>query len=93
MRDPLKGWTRKDAALTDPFSIEQATVDRTGSGLKLRQVVQAALAAQVIRVVDHGLDPQGATVLEVLLDPGVLVEGVHGDLDTAGDELGLATSG
>jgi hypothetical protein len=30
VRDPLKGWTRKDAALADAFSIEQAMVDGTG---------------------------------------------------------------
>jgi hypothetical protein len=32
VRDPLKGWTRKDAALADPFSIEQAAVGGTGFG-------------------------------------------------------------
>jgi hypothetical protein len=52
VRDPLKGWTRKDAALADPFSIEQATVDRAGLGLEVGQVVQATLAAQVISIRD-----------------------------------------
>jgi hypothetical protein len=32
---------------------------------------------------------RSATVFEVLLDPGVLVERVHCDLDTAGDDPGL----
>ena len=89
MCDPLKGWTRQDAALADPFSIEQAAVDRAGFGLKFVEVVQAALAAPVVGVVDDGFDAQGATVCEVLLDPGVLGERVEGDLDTAGDEFGL----
>src|SRR5712671_4641372 len=31
----------------------------------------------------------GAFTLQVLLDPGVLVEGVDGDLGAAGDDLGL----
>ena len=31
-RDPLKGWTRKDAALTDMFMIQQSAVDVTGLG-------------------------------------------------------------
>jgi hypothetical protein len=58
----VSGWTREDAALTDPFSIEQATVRGTGFGLQVGQVVQAALAAQVVGVVDDGLDAQRATV-------------------------------
>ena len=33
LRDPLKGWARKDTALPDTFSIEQAAVDVTGFGL------------------------------------------------------------
>jgi hypothetical protein len=66
VRDPLKGWTREDAALTDPFSIEQAVVDRAGPGLQVGEIVQAALAAQVVGVVDDGLDPQRAAVFEVL---------------------------
>jgi hypothetical protein len=55
VRDPLKGWTRKDAALADAFSIEQSAVGGTGSGLQFGQVVQATLAAQVVGVVDDGL--------------------------------------
>ena len=41
-RDPLKGWARKDTALPDTFSIEQAAVDGTGLGLQLVQVGQPA---------------------------------------------------
>jgi hypothetical protein len=39
VRDPLKGWTREDAALADPFSIEQAAVGGTGFALQFGQVV------------------------------------------------------
>jgi len=89
VRDPLEGWTRKDAALADPLSIEQATVDRTGPGLKFGQVVQATLAAQIVGVVDDGLDAQRSAVLQILFDAGVLVKGIDGDVNPAGDDLGL----
>src|ERR1700757_4859082 len=70
-RDPLKGWTRKDAALADTFSIEQCGVDCTGPGLQLVEMDQPPQAAQVVRVVDHGLDPQRPPVFQILLDAGV----------------------
>src|SRR4051812_12759399 len=33
VRDPLKGWSREDAALTDPFSIQDSAVAGTGLDL------------------------------------------------------------
>src|SRR5690348_5920101 len=50
-------------------------------GLELVQVGQAGVAAQVAGGVDDGLDPHRLPVLEVLLDPRVLVE--HVDQDAA----------
>jgi hypothetical protein len=35
VRDPLKGWTRKNKTLADTFSVRYPAVDRTGFGLKL----------------------------------------------------------
>ena len=93
MRDPLKGWTRKDAALADTFSIEQCGVDRTGAGLQLIEIVQAAQTAQIARVVDDGLDTQRPPVLQILLDAGVPVEGVDVDLGAVGDDLGFVLTG
>src|SRR6266545_5450808 len=58
---------------------QQPLVDRTGLGLQAVEVGQQPLAAEVVGVVDHGLDAQGTAVLEVLLDAGVLVEHVDGD--------------
>ena len=89
VRDPLEDWIRKDAGLAGTFSLQQPGVDRTRPGLKLIEVMQAPLAAQVAGRVDDGLHPQGAAVFQVLLDAGVLVEGVDGDLGAAGDDLGL----
>ena len=51
-------------------------VDRTGPGLQFVEMLQPAQAAQVARVVDHGLDPQRPPVLQILFDAGVPVEGV-----------------
>jgi len=47
VRDPLKDWIRKDAALAGTFSVQQALIDRTRPGLELIKITQAALAAQV----------------------------------------------
>jgi hypothetical protein len=68
VRDPLKGWTREDAALADPFSIEQSAVGGAGFGLEFGQVVQATLTAQVMGVVDDGLDAQRPAVCRVAPD-------------------------
>ena len=48
--DPLKGWTRQDAALTDTFNIQQCGVDRTGACLQLIEMDRPPQAAQVARV-------------------------------------------
>src|SRR5512144_690607 len=64
VRDPLEDWIRKDTALADTFSLQYPSVDRTGFGLQLVEVVQAALTAQVVGGVDHGLDPQRTPVFQ-----------------------------
>src|SRR5207245_3310385 len=79
--DPRKGWTRKAArALAGMYSLHQPGVAVTGSGLQLAEVVKAALAAEVGRVIADGLHPQGAVLLQVDLDAGVLEGEVHRDL-------------
>ena len=54
VRDPLKGWTREDTALADTFSIQDPAVDRTGFRVKVVQVRQAGVAAQVTRALSEG---------------------------------------
>ncbi len=92
-RDPLKGWTRKDAALTDMFMIQQSAVDVTGLALEFGQMDQAAQHPEVGRVVDHGLDPQRAAFLEVLLGAGMFVADVDAYIDAAGDDPGSEDAG
>ena len=89
MAQSIWSWTRKDAALTDTFSIQQGGVDRTCPRLQFVEVLQAAPTPQIFRVVDHGLDAQRAPVLHILLDAGVPVEGVDVDLGAVGDDVRL----
>jgi hypothetical protein len=87
-RDPLKGWARKDKTLADAFSIHQTAVACTGLILQFVQVLQAGEVPQVPWGVDHGLNAQRPSFLEILLDPGVLVEHVHGRVYAAGHNPG-----
>jgi hypothetical protein len=77
VRDPLKGWARKDGALAGTFGIQYAPAGGAGLGLEFVQVGQAGVAAQVAGGAAGGLDPHRPAVLEVLLDPRVLA----GDID------------
>ena len=65
VRDPLEDWMRKDAGLAGTFSVQQPGVDRTRAGVNFIEVVPAALAPDVVGVVDDGLDPQRAAVCRV----------------------------
>jgi hypothetical protein len=85
-RHPLKGWAGKDSALADFHSIQQPVVDVTRFGFEVGQVRQAALAAQVVRVVDHRLNPKRFPVFEAQLDPGILERRVHCHLGPPGDD-------
>jgi hypothetical protein len=88
-RDPLDDWIREDAAaLVGNYSIHQPGVARTRFGGQLVQVLQAPLAAQVTRVVNHGLDSEGAILLKVDLDPRVLEGQVDGDVAAAVQQPG-----
>ena len=69
--------------------MQQPAVAVTGSGLKFIEVVQQAAAAEVVSVVDDGLDPQRTAVFHVLLDPGVLAEDVEGDRGDVPVDRGL----
>jgi hypothetical protein len=45
VRDPLIGWTRKHAALTDTFSLQDPPVAGTGLGLQVVEVGKPGVAA------------------------------------------------
>ncbi|MGH3267907.1 MAG: hypothetical protein ACRDN1_02385, partial [Trebonia sp.] len=75
--DPLKGRAREDCSLAGALSLQYAPVHGAGLALEFGEVGQAGVAADVAGAVDDGLDPHRPPVLEVLLDPGVLVEDVQ----------------
>jgi hypothetical protein len=50
VRDPLKGWARKDGALAGSLGFQYAPVDGAGAGLQFGEVGQAGVAAQVAGV-------------------------------------------
>ena len=86
--DPLEELGRDGTALADTLDDKQPPVGGTGLRLDLGQVPEAPLTAEIGRAVDDRLDPQRPALLEVLLDPGVLVEEVDRNLGPAGDDLG-----
>jgi hypothetical protein len=69
VRDPLKGWARKDGALAGTFGFQCAPVGGAGFGLECFKVGQAGVAPKIAGSVDNGLDPHRPPVFEVLLDP------------------------
>ena len=73
------------------FMIQQSAVDVTGLALEFGQMRQAAQHSQVGRVVDYGLDSEGAALLEVLLGAGVFVTDVDTDINAASDDPGSKT--
>jgi len=69
--------------------VQQPGVDRTRPGLQFGEIADAALAAEVIGRVHHGLDPQRAALLQVLFHPGMAPEGVDGHAIAAAVDRGL----
>ena len=86
--DPLKERGRNGTALAGTLNGKQTTIGSASLGLEFRQVVQAALAAQISRRVADGLDAQSATFLEIFLDAGVFVEHVDDDVHATRDNPG-----
>jgi hypothetical protein len=66
VRDPLKGWARKDGALAGTFGFQYAPAGGAGLGLEFVQVGQAGVAAQVAGGVDDGLDPHRPAVISII---------------------------
>src|SRR6266508_3143195 len=85
--DALQERGRDGKALADTLDLQQPAVGGAGFGLEVGEVVEAALAADVVGLVDHRFDAQRPAFFQVLLDAGVLVEDVDGDVGAAGDDL------
>jgi hypothetical protein len=91
-RDPLRGWARKDAALTDTESIDYATVDVTGlardssSCSSRRRTPRSPVSLMTVSM--RNAQPQ----LRLGLNPAAPEVGVEGDLVTAAQQPGAITA-
>ena len=81
----LPSWLRVGREIRSKAGLAKTQPWPTRSGSISRPLIARALASsssrcataltpQIVGCVDHGLDPQGPAVLQVLLDPGVLVK-------------------
>src|SRR6266567_2309097 len=86
--DPFKERGRNGTALSGTLNGQQTTIGGASLRLQFRQVVQAALAAEVGGRIAHGLDTQRAALFQIFLDPRVFVENVDDDVHTTCDHLG-----
>src|SRR6266545_3055011 len=88
--DGLEGADADDAVLAGALEGDEAPVDVAHDGAQVREVGQRLADAEVIGVVNHRLGAEGPALLEVLLEPRVLVFdgelGLHPVLDHAGAE-------
>ena len=87
--DALKERRADGTALAGLFDHKQPPVDLAGFVDQFGEVLKAAFDIEIERVVDDRLDPQRATVLQILLDAGVLVAEVDPDLGAGGEDPGL----
>ena len=79
---------RQATVVGERFGLEDAAVDVIAQGAEVAQVRQPPSDAEVIGIVEGGLGAQGALLLEILLDPTVLVGDVHAGVDACGDDVG-----
>ena len=74
------------AGVADALDRKHLLVDAGTRGPQLRQGFQGLLGLEVGRVIDRGLGPERAFLLEILLDVGVLVGDVQAGGDARGDD-------
>jgi hypothetical protein len=86
--DALKERRADGTALAGTLDHKQPLVDAAGLVDQLGEMVQAGEHADVGGLVDHGLDPQRAVALEVLLDARALVAKVDPHTGAARDDPG-----
>ena len=71
--DPLERTFANGAILADPLDVYKTSVGLKADSPQSGKVRQPLADAEVARIVDRGLGPQGAALLVVLLDPRMLV--------------------
>jgi hypothetical protein len=70
--DPAERVFAEGTVLADPLDVQGTSVGVEADPPQGGQVGQPFADAEVARVVDRGLGPQGAAFLVILLDPGML---------------------
>lgn len=82
----VKGLQADRAVMADSLDVEKTPVGLEADLFEVIEVAQPALGAEVVRVVDHRLGPQRATLLVVLLDARALAGHVLRRQDGVGDD-------
>jgi hypothetical protein len=81
------------AVVADALDAKQASIGGEADFPERRKILEPSTDLEVARIVDDGLRPEGASLLVVLLDAGVLVVGVERGHDAFGEHASAKAAG